>query len=123
MLSLDTVPELAGEYAGLYMDLQVQEAKYNVLATRLEQTKIEESRSLPSFEILDHARIPHRKSGPNRTLTVLAALAVGLVSGILLALLLEDLEHRMDPATRSELAAFLPRFLARRRPAPSERER
>jgi uncharacterized protein involved in exopolysaccharide biosynthesis len=90
------------------MDMKVQEAKYNVLATKLEQTKIDESQSIPAFEILDWARIPLRKSGPPRRVYVLAALLAGLGGGVLLALVLEDLNRRFDPSTRRELAGMLP---------------
>jgi len=108
LLEMGTVPRMAGEYARLMMDMKVQEAKYNVLATKLEQTKIDESQSIPAFEILDWARIPLRKSGPPRRVYVLAALLAGLGGGVLLALVLEDLNRRFDPSTRRELAGMLP---------------
>jgi uncharacterized protein involved in exopolysaccharide biosynthesis len=106
-LPLTQLPELATEYTRLLLDVKVQEAKYNVLATQLEQTKIEESQSVPSFDILDWGRVPFRKSGPKRTLTVLAALLGGTLAGLLLAILLDDLERRVDPRTRHELTRLL----------------
>jgi uncharacterized protein involved in exopolysaccharide biosynthesis len=114
LLTLNTVPDLAERYAKMVMDQKVLEAKYHVLATRLEQTKIEESQSLPSFEILDRAVRPFRKSGPNRKLYVLAALLGSLLTGVLLAVLLEDLSRRLDPATRDEIGSMLPPVLRRR---------
>jgi uncharacterized protein involved in exopolysaccharide biosynthesis len=96
------------------MNLSVQEAKYNILATQLEQTKIEESQSIPSFEILDWGRRPYKKSGPKRKLYVLAALAAGTLGGILLCVLLDDVTSRVDEPTRRELAALIPGFVKRR---------
>jgi len=114
LLEMGRVPRVAGDYARLMMDMKVQEAKYNVLATRLEQTKIEESQSIPAFEILDWARAPFRKSGPQRKLFVLAALGAGLIGGLLLAVVLDEAERRFDPATRRELVAMLPGSLGAR---------
>jgi uncharacterized protein involved in exopolysaccharide biosynthesis len=114
LLELDDVPRLSAEYARLMMDLKVQEAKYNVLATKLEQTKIEESQSLPAFEVLDWARVPQRKTSPNRKIFVLLALVAGTFSAVLLALLLDDLDQRYDDEAREELAAWMPGFLRRR---------
>lgn len=114
VIPLSRIPDLAEEYARLVMDQKVLESKYSILAARLEQTKIEESQSLPSFEILDRAVRPFRKSGPNRKLYVLGALLAALLIGGLSAVLLEDLSHRLDDRTRSELVSMLPSFLARR---------
>ncbi len=108
ILPLSKVPELSGEYAHVLMDLKVLETKYRVLATKLEQTKIEESQSMPSFEILDRAARPYRKSGPNRTFFTLSAFLGGLLAGILLAVLLEDLQRHLSPGVRAELISMLP---------------
>jgi len=113
LLSLAEIPDLTEAYTRIVMDLEVQQAKYTVLATKLEQTKIEESQSVPSFEILDRAERPFRKSGPNRKIFVLSALFAGLLAGILLAILLDDLSRRVDDTTRTELRAMLPGLLSR----------
>lgn len=114
VLPLSKIPDLAEQYARLVMNQKVLEAKYNVLATRLEQTKIEESQSLPAFEILDRGVRPFRKSGPNRKLYVLGALLAALLAGVLLAVLLEDISRRLDDPAREELSSMLPAFLRRR---------
>jgi tyrosine-protein kinase Etk/Wzc len=113
-IPLSRIPHLATEYAGILVDLTVQEAKYNVLATQFEQTKIEESQSIPSFEILDWGQRPYKKSGPFRTLFTLAALIGGLLAGIMAAIVLDDLSRRVDERTREELLGILPGFLRRR---------
>jgi len=99
---LRELPQLSSQYAKIYIDLQVKEAKYNVLAAQLEQTRIEESQSVPAFEILDWAVPPHRKSGPFRTVFTLSALVAGTLTGLLLVVVLEDLSRRIDPGTRKE---------------------
>ena len=104
---LSELPELSSQYAKIYIDLQVQEAKYNVLAAQLEQSKIDESKSVPAFEILDHAVPPHRKSGPYRTVFTLAAAVAGTLTGLLLVVILEDLSRRIDPSTRGEIKDLL----------------
>lgn len=104
---LEDLPGLSTEYAKIFIDLQVQEAKYNVLAAQLEQSKIEESKSVPAFEILDRAVPPYRKSGPYRTVFTLAAAVAGTLTGLLLTVILEDLSHRIDPSTRNEIKDLL----------------
>lgn len=108
VVPLNELPQLASQYARIFIDLQVQEAKYNVLATQLEQTKIDESQSVPTFEILDWGSRPFRKSGPFRTLFTLAALVGGTLTGLLLVVLLEDLSRRIDPRTREEYLDLVP---------------
>lgn len=110
-IPLGNLPGLAGEYARILMDLKVQEAKYNVLATQLEQTKIDESESIPAFDILDRARVPYKKSSPKRTLYVLAAFLGGLLTSILLAVFLDDLDRRVGDDARDDLEALTPGFL------------
>lgn len=113
LIPLTEMPRLAGEYAHTLIDLKVQETKYGILAAQLEQTKIEESESIPAFESLDRARVPYGKSGPKRILFVIAALIGGVLAGVLFAVLLDDLDRRVDLDTRRELDAALPSFLRR----------
>ena len=113
LLEMGDIPQVGGAYAELMMDLKVQEAKYTVLATRLEQTKIEESQSIPAFEVLDWAREPHKKASPKRKLTVLAALFSGVLASVMTALVLDEFERRVDPASRRELSNMLPGWLRR----------
>jgi uncharacterized protein involved in exopolysaccharide biosynthesis len=114
ILPLSEVPDLTGDYARIMMDLTILETKYSILATQLETTKIEESQSIPSFEILDYAQRPHSKYSPQRIVLVLSALAIGLLIGILVAILISYYERHVSPQTQNELAALLPNFLARR---------
>lgn len=111
---LSDLPQLASQYSRIFIDLQVQEAKYNVLAAQLEQTRIEESQSVPAFETLDWAVPPHRKSGPFRTVFTLAAFIAGTLTGLLLVVILEDLSRRIDPATRKEIVGLVADVFRRR---------
>jgi uncharacterized protein involved in exopolysaccharide biosynthesis len=108
VVPLSEMPVLASEYARIYIDQQVQEAKYNVLATQLEQTKIQESQSVPTFDILDWATRPYRKSGPFRTLYTLAALVAGTLTGLLTVIFLEEISRHVDPHTREEFLRLVP---------------
>ncbi|HET9235524.1 MAG TPA: hypothetical protein VFP10_15430 [Candidatus Eisenbacteria bacterium] len=111
---LSDLPQLASQYSRIFIDLQVQEAKYNVLAAQLEQTRIEESQSVPAFETLDWAVPPHRKSGPFRTVFTLAAFLAGTLTALLLVVILEDLSRRIDPATRKEIVGLVADVFRRR---------
>jgi capsule polysaccharide export protein KpsE/RkpR len=108
VLPLSQASDLSGAYARVMMDLKVYETKYGILASKLEQTKIEESQSVPTFEVLDRAERPYRKSAPRRSLMVLAAFLGGSLAGVLLAVLLEELDRRVDDQARRELRGMLP---------------
>jgi uncharacterized protein involved in exopolysaccharide biosynthesis len=108
VVPLSEMPVLASQYARIFIDLRVQEAKYNVLATQLEQTKIEESQSVPTFEVLDWGTRPYRKSGPFRRLFTMAALVGGTLTGLLTAVFLEELSRRVDRRTREEFRGLVP---------------
>jgi uncharacterized protein involved in exopolysaccharide biosynthesis len=114
VLPLGNIPDLSGDYARIMMDLTVLESKYLILTSQLEAAKLDESQSAPTFDILDQARVPQKKTGPNRTMFVFIAFISSLLAGILLAVLLSDISQRFDADTQAELMAMLPAPLARR---------
>lgn len=91
---LETVPQLTLEFTRLMRDLKVKEKVFGVLTEQLEMAKIAEAEEGSTFEIIDRARPPERKSKPKRALIViLSGITAGML-GVFLAFFLEFLEKR-----------------------------
>jgi Uncharacterized protein involved in exopolysaccharide biosynthesis len=82
-------PELGMRFAQLKRDLLVKQKVFELLTQQLELAKIEEAKESLSFQIVDTATPPDRKSAPSRTMNVFAGGIVSLFLGVLMALGLE----------------------------------
>ncbi|WP_224957513.1 GumC family protein [Geomonas subterranea] len=87
------VPGVGLEYARRMRDLKVQEAIFEQLTKQYEVAKLNEAKDASSLQILDEAVVPTQKSRPARTRMVVMITAIGFFSSIMLAFLLEYLEH------------------------------
>ncbi|OIN56513.1 Wzz/FepE/Etk N-terminal domain-containing protein [Arsenicibacter rosenii] len=58
---------------------------YNNLSKQLEMARIKIQENTPVFKILEPAKIPLHKSGPNRTLIVMGMVLLGCILGLLLS--------------------------------------
>ncbi|RYC68539.1 MULTISPECIES: Wzz/FepE/Etk N-terminal domain-containing protein [Spirosoma] len=70
----------------LQADYLLAQTVYNDLSKQLEQARIKVQEESPVFQILEPAQVPLLKSGPKRTLIVLAFAAIGGILGFLYAL-------------------------------------
>jgi uncharacterized protein involved in exopolysaccharide biosynthesis len=70
-------PALMLQEGRLLRDVEVLNAMYVELKTQYEGSRIQEIRDMPIVQILDYARIPVEKSGPNRKMIVLIAFVLG----------------------------------------------
>ena len=93
---LEGVPALSLEIARRYRDVKVQQAVFELLTAQYEEARIQESKDVPTVEVLDMAVPPIRKSFPHRGLMTLMAMFFSLAAGLLVAAFLETLE-RMKP--------------------------
>lgn len=78
---LETVPELRQESERLQRDLKLKNGVYELLLHQYEMAKLAEVRDTRSFEVLDAAVVPTKKSRPSRGVVV----ATGALCGLLLA--------------------------------------
>ncbi|HEC79092.1 MAG TPA: hypothetical protein ENI34_08140 [candidate division WOR-3 bacterium] len=85
-IPLSELPEVSLEYARLLRDVKVQEAVYELLAQQYEQARIMEVKDTPTVQILDKARIPEKKSSPNRRLIALLALYCAVTFSVMYAI-------------------------------------
>ena len=77
---LDQVPALRQQSERLARDLKLKTSIYELLVRQYEVAKLAEVRDTRSFEVLDSAVQPTRKSRPSRALVVAAAAMLGLLA-------------------------------------------
>jgi len=67
------IPKLAFEYAALQRNLMVQMEIFKTLTQQYELTKLQADDQGPSFQVLELAEVPDRKSGPSRGMISIVA--------------------------------------------------
>lgn len=89
-----------------YRELKVQEAMLDAFLRQLEIAKIDEAKEGPPVQVVDKATPAESRSSPKRTLIVLGAGALGLFSGLILALVRASFSRfRANPANQERLRA------------------
>ena len=76
-------PPLLKELVRLKRDAEAKATTYAYLLQEYEIAKLDAQKDVPVVRILDRASLPTLKSGPHRTITVLAASAVAFVLAVL----------------------------------------
>lgn len=90
LLGLGALPELSIQYVGLFREVKKGEAMVATLSAQVEAARIAEVRDAEIITIIDEAVAPQRKSGPPRTQWCLAGAAIGLMIGVMLALIVSN---------------------------------
>jgi uncharacterized protein involved in exopolysaccharide biosynthesis len=70
--SIRQLPLLGVGWADLYRRVKIDETVYEVLTQQYELARVEEAKEVPSVKVIDEAKPPEKRSGPLRTLIVLA---------------------------------------------------
>ena len=73
------------EVTRLSRELDIQNSVYTMLRKEYESVKLEESKEIPPFSVVDEAVAPKFKSKPKIKLNTMIGLALGLFSGIFIA--------------------------------------
>lgn len=84
-VSTSKIPEIGIEYLRKLRNLKYHEAMFEVFVKQFESAKLDEAKEFSSIQQLDNAVPAERKSGPKRTLIVIAGFFSGLLLGILIA--------------------------------------
>jgi uncharacterized protein involved in exopolysaccharide biosynthesis len=74
-----TVPGVGMEYIRKERDVKYHQLLFDLLARQYEAARIDEAKSVPVIQIVDHALVPDRKSGPSRALWTLVGGFLGFV--------------------------------------------
>ena len=104
--ALEGMPSLSLEIARRYRDIKVQQAVFELLTAQYEEARIQETKDVPTVEVLDNAVPPVRKSFPHRGIMTLMAMFFSLVIGFVIATFLETMERLrpvMELRLRSEV--------------------
>jgi len=73
------------EVSRLMRELDIQNSVYTMLRKEYESVKLEESKEIQSFSVVDEAIVPERPSKPRIKLNMLFGLVLGIFSGIFVA--------------------------------------
>lgn len=96
LVSIKQVASLGLNFGKIQRDLMVQEKLFELLTQQYEMAKIQEAQEDISFQIIDRAIAPEKKSAPKRLLIVFSALATSIVIGIFLVFAREYLRVQMS---------------------------
>lgn len=77
--STGKLPEQGLEFIRAFREVKYNEAIFEIMAKQFEVAKIEEARDTSNIQQLDFAVAPEKRSRPQRTILVLACIAVGLI--------------------------------------------
>ena len=76
------VPQESLEYLRKYREVKYHETLYELLSKQYEAARIDEAKSAPIIQIVDHAVAPDKKSGPPRLLLILALGILGFILSV-----------------------------------------
>jgi uncharacterized protein involved in exopolysaccharide biosynthesis len=79
--SIRQLPLLGVGWADLYRRVKIDETVYEVLTQQYELARVEEAKEVPSIKVIDPGKPPEKRSGPPRTLIILAGAVMGLCLG------------------------------------------
>ncbi len=101
-----SVPQAGMSYVRDLREVKYRETIFDLLARQFEAAKLDEARQGAVVQVVDKAIVPDKRSSPQRTLIMIAALAAGLFLGIVTAFVAEALtraQARPDDRERMEL--------------------
>jgi len=93
------------EYARNLRDVKYHEALLDLLSRQYEAARIDEAKSAPIIQVIDHAVAPDKKSGPPRLLITLGAAFLGFCGACLWVFAAEGVRNLGDaPASAGKVA-------------------
>jgi len=106
--SLDSLPAKEVETARLERSVRVQQELYTLIQTRLKEAQITEAMKDPSIRVVDRAVAPDKPSWPVPLLNFGLAPILGLLVGIVLALVKDSTDHAVRSRADVIVASGLP---------------
>ena len=89
-VSFNTLPSLGLENARLIREVELQNVIQQILIPQFEQAKLEETKNIPTLQIIDKPKVALNKSKPKRSLIVIAS----TVMSFLMSLIFLYTDHR-----------------------------
>jgi len=112
--ALETLPQDETAIAAAREALDVRDRTYASLLTQYEEARLEEAVRTNSISIVEEASAPNRPAKPRHVVNLALGFVVGLVGGIALALLAENLDttlytaEQIEHATQMETVGQIP---------------
>ncbi|NHZ86702.1 MAG: hypothetical protein GWP19_12630 [Planctomycetia bacterium] len=90
LLAFQDLPDLGLEYARLYREVELQSKIMEFLLPQYEQARMEETKNIPSLQVIDKPYVALNKAKPQRSLIVIAT----TIMAFLLAIIYTLIEYR-----------------------------
>jgi len=87
LIGLNAIPALAQQFLSLMREAKRHEALLLGIVAQLESSRLAQAREAQVVSIVDYARIPDIKSGPDRAFICIAATIMGSIIGMTIAFL------------------------------------
>jgi uncharacterized protein involved in exopolysaccharide biosynthesis len=102
-----SLPKDSLEYARRLRAVKYHESLFDLMSKQEEAARIDEAKSAPILQIVDHAIPPDKRSGPPRMLIIIGLAVIGWIVGCTVAVS-EYMIHRLDqvPDQRAKLLAL-----------------
>ena len=78
-VSMGSFPDLAMRSARLMREVEVQGKLLEILVPQYEQARMEESKNIPTLQVIDEPKVPLNKAKPKRMLIVLGAVFMAVI--------------------------------------------
>lgn len=92
-INLDNVPYIQKQYAQLLRKVVYFSKLLEYLGPQYEQAKIEETRDIPTIQVIDRAKKPEWKDGPRRLKIIVSALFVSFILSIIIVLMKQSINN------------------------------
>ena len=89
-VSFNTLPSLGLENARLIRDVELQNVIQEILIPQFEQAKLEETKNIPTLQIIDKPKVALNKAKPKRSLIVIGS----TIMSFLMSLIFVYTDHR-----------------------------
>ncbi len=86
LLAFKDLPDLGLEYARMYREIELQSKIMEFLLPQYEQARMEETKNIPSLQIIDKPYVALNKTKPQRSLIVIATTFMAFILSILYVL-------------------------------------
>ena len=114
-IALERVPEKALKYYDKFREVTYRNALWQLMLKQYEAARVDESKDYVLIQVLDPAIAPEKKSGPFRSLIVLASVVLAFLLGTAWVYLNESLDRAKEDPHYLERWQLLRFYLSRKR--------
>ena len=98
-VSFNTLPSLGLENARLIREVELQSTIQEILIPQFEQAKLEETKNIPTLQIIDKPKVALNKTKPKRSLIVIGS----TIMSFLMSLIFVYTDHRTKAVSYTHL--------------------